>query len=134
MSSHKARWLALTSHHKWVFFRLHPDEKRPYITYSNVEVQEDNTRPFRAFLAMMLVAVSSRTVESHANTAIPLPPVQKHDDDGDDETEYDPREHEDGSNEGAREEPPFTRQMQRQTRASADLLARQTSVSRDIRH
>ena len=132
MSSHKARWLALTSHHKWVFFRLHPDEKRPYITHSNVEVQEDNTRLFRAFLAMMLVTALGHGVESHANI-VPLPPLQEHDDvddndGGDDDTEYDPDRHEDGSSEGAREEPPLTRQMQRRTRTSADLLVRQTPV------
>ncbi|KAL5512706.1 hypothetical protein ACEPAG_2972 [Sanghuangporus baumii] len=53
MASHKARWGAVTSHEKWVFIRLHPGEQ-PYITFSSVEPQENNTRPFRALLAMTL--------------------------------------------------------------------------------
>ncbi|KAL5482920.1 hypothetical protein ACEPAI_9515 [Sanghuangporus weigelae] len=55
MASHKARWGAVTSHEKWVFIRLHPGEQ-PYMTFSSVELQENNTRPFRALLAMILAA------------------------------------------------------------------------------
>lgn len=73
MASHKSNWLALTCHDSWVFFRLHnrtpgPGASNvPYITYSEVEKQSDNTRPFCALLAMMLAAQDKFEVESKAD-------------------------------------------------------------------
>ena len=71
MASHKARWGAITSHEQWVFIRLHPGSD-PYITFSSVELQENNTRPFRALLAMVLAAELDLEVDSHVNMQIPL--------------------------------------------------------------
>ena len=77
MSSHKIRWLALSSHAKWVFFRLHPGPQQPYITYSDVEVQENNTKPFRALLAMMLATEREFNVPSYPDKAVPLPSIKE---------------------------------------------------------
>ncbi|KAL5512466.1 hypothetical protein ACEPAG_3119 [Sanghuangporus baumii] len=70
MGSHHARWLALSSHEKWVFLRFHPRDDGPFISYSAIERQDNSTRPFRALLAMLLDAEGELTVESKAN----LPP------------------------------------------------------------
>ncbi|KAL5514714.1 hypothetical protein ACEPAG_2030 [Sanghuangporus baumii] len=56
MGSHRAKWLALTSHHKWVFLRFHNELRNPYISYSSVIPQQNDTRPFRALLGMMISA------------------------------------------------------------------------------
>ncbi|KAJ4473890.1 hypothetical protein J3R30DRAFT_3684842 [Lentinula aciculospora] len=81
MSSHKVNWLALTSHHKWIFFRLHPSsdkEPEPYISYSSVEMMENNTRPFRALLAMMLATVGEiKVVDSNVDKTVPLPVIEE---------------------------------------------------------
>ena len=52
MATHKANFLALTCHDKWLFFHLR-DGDRPLLTYSSVERQNENTRPFRALLGMI---------------------------------------------------------------------------------
>ena len=83
MSSHKINWLALTSHHKWIFFRLHPIQegvREPYISYSSVEKMEDNTRPLRALLAMLLAAMGEiKDVDSNVDTMVPLPMTEEED-------------------------------------------------------
>ena len=83
MSSHKVNWLALTSHHKWIFFRLHPIQegvREPYISYSSVERMEDNTRPLRALLAMLLAAMGEiKDADSNVDTMVPLPMIKVED-------------------------------------------------------
>ena len=133
MSSYKAQWLALTSHNKWIFFRSHLDREQPYITYSDFEEQRDNTRPFRAFLAIILVTAMDRTVESHANTAAPLPSIE--DDKGDEEDDSCKQEHESGGgSEGAGENCLVTQDVPKGTRAPPDLLVSRTLVSMIASH
>ncbi|KAL5501321.1 hypothetical protein ACEPAH_8581 [Sanghuangporus vaninii] len=146
MASHKARWGAITSHEKWVFLRLHPGEQ-PYITFSSVELQENNTRPFCALLAMILAAKLNLEVESHANMQLTLKTI----DDDDEESEStenssdaDPREDENvsfrGSGRVTREEPPVTRPGNRAGRTEAgeepDLMIgwSQHTVAKPRRH
>jgi len=57
-------WAVITSHHKWtVLRRLHDP---PILLYSQIELQKDNTRIFRALVAMTLAVGNQIT--------IPLPP------------------------------------------------------------
>ena len=81
MSSHKVNWLALTSHHKWIFFRLKPIQegmREPYIPYSSVEMMEGNTRPLLALLAMLLTAMGEiKDVDSNVDTMVPLPAIEE---------------------------------------------------------
>ena len=64
MGPQRVNWLALTSHHKWVFLRFHDDQKEPYLTYSTIIPQENDTRPFRALLGMMLASEFKINVKS----------------------------------------------------------------------
>ena len=59
----KVNWAVLTSHHKWIFFRLvnTPDGGHTF-TYSTVESQSGNTRPFLALLATLLAASGLITI------------------------------------------------------------------------
>ncbi|EJD08046.1 uncharacterized protein FOMMEDRAFT_150710 [Fomitiporia mediterranea MF3/22] len=79
MGSHKAHWLALTCYTKWIFLRLHCGKKPnpTYITYSTVEKQSNNTRPFRALLGMMLAITTNTDVPSTANMQVPLRDIPK---------------------------------------------------------
>ena len=83
MSTHKVNWLALTSHHKWIFFRLNPIQegmREPYIPYSSVEMMEGNTRPLLALLAMLLTAMGEiKDVDSNVDTMVPLPMIEAED-------------------------------------------------------
>ncbi|KAL5498957.1 hypothetical protein ACEPAH_1475 [Sanghuangporus vaninii] len=114
MASHKALWGAITSHEKWLFIRLHPGDD-PFITFSVVEKQTDNTRPFRALLAMIFEAELSLEVESHADMGEALATIEE--DEEDEPTkklpDVDPREDKSGTFKGSgkvtREEPPVTR-------------------------
>ena len=58
----KVNWAVLTSHHQWIFFRLVNTPQGPIFTYSKVESQSDNTRPFLALFAILLAAHGSITV------------------------------------------------------------------------
>ena len=53
-------WAVMTSHHKWSFLRRLRDP--PVLLYSQIEVQEDNTRPFRALIAMILASTGQITI------------------------------------------------------------------------
>lgn len=53
-------WAVITSHHKWSFLRRLHDP--PMLLYSQIELQEDNTRPFRALVAMILAAKGLITI------------------------------------------------------------------------
>ncbi|OCB90009.1 kinase-like protein [Sanghuangporus baumii] len=114
MASHKARWGAITSHEKWLFIRLHPGED-PFITFSAVEKQEDNTRPFRALLAMLLAAELNLEVESHADLESLLATIPEEDENDPTKElpDVDPREDKSdtfkGSGKVTREDPPVTR-------------------------
>ncbi|KAL5481084.1 hypothetical protein ACEPAI_10025 [Sanghuangporus weigelae] len=114
MASHKAHWGAITSHEKWLFLRLHPGDD-PFITFSVVEKQEDNTRPFRTLLAMILAAELNLEVESHADMGVALATIPE-EDENDPTTklpDVDPSEDKSGTFKGdgkvTREEPPVTR-------------------------
>ena len=69
MGSHRTEWGVLTCHDKWVFVRLHrgTDLQRAYITFSSVEEQSNNTKPFRALLGLLLASNYEIDVPSHAN-------------------------------------------------------------------
>ena len=69
MGSHQTEWGVLTCHDKWVFVRLHrgTDLQRAYITFSSVEEQSNNTKPFRALLGLLLASNYGIDVPSHAN-------------------------------------------------------------------
>ncbi|KAL5522766.1 hypothetical protein ACEPAG_8784 [Sanghuangporus baumii] len=114
MASHKARWGAITSHEKWLFIRLHPCDD-PFITFSVVEKQKDNTRPFRALLAMLLTAELDLEVESHADMESPLAAIPEEDENNPSKKlpDADPREDKSGTFKGTgkiiREESPVTR-------------------------
>ncbi|EJD08067.1 uncharacterized protein FOMMEDRAFT_150739 [Fomitiporia mediterranea MF3/22] len=68
MMIYRVEWLALSCFTKWVFFRLHlrGEGELPYVTYSTIEKQEDNTRPFRALFGMMLATAMNVDVPSNA--------------------------------------------------------------------
>ncbi|EJD08066.1 uncharacterized protein FOMMEDRAFT_150738 [Fomitiporia mediterranea MF3/22] len=71
-------WLALSCFTKWVFLRLHERDtvdEAPYITYSTIEEQSDNTRPFRALVGMMLAVARNVDVPSNADLEGRLRPV-----------------------------------------------------------
>ena len=71
-------WLALSCFTKWVFLRLHERDavdEAPYITYSTIEEQSDNTRPFRALVGMMLAVSKDVDVPSNADLEGRLRPV-----------------------------------------------------------
>ena len=53
-------WAVITSHHKWSFLRRLHDP--PMLLYSQIELQEDNTRPFRALVAVILAAKGLITI------------------------------------------------------------------------
>lgn len=109
MASHKARWGTITSSKKWVFLRLHPGAE-PYITFSSVEMQANNTRPFRALLAMMLAAELDLEVDSHADLEDLLSPIPEKP--AEDSPSPDPGEDKSESykgSRGTREEPLATR-------------------------
>ena len=74
MAEHQMEWGALTCHDKWIFVRLHKGTatQDPYLTYSTVEKQTENTKPFRALLGMVLAAVRGIDVKCHANMEMPL--------------------------------------------------------------
>ncbi|EJD05076.1 kinase-like protein [Fomitiporia mediterranea MF3/22] len=69
MVLYKVEWLALTCYTNWVFLRLHSRGagEVPYMTYSTIEEQLDNTRPFRALLGMMMAIARDIDVPSNAN-------------------------------------------------------------------
>ncbi|EJD08100.1 uncharacterized protein FOMMEDRAFT_150779 [Fomitiporia mediterranea MF3/22] len=77
MILYRAEWLALTCFTKWVFLRLHSrgTGEAPYITYSTIERQLDNTRPFCALLGMMLAYSRDISVPSNADMNGQLRPV-----------------------------------------------------------
>ncbi|KAL5483003.1 GSE1_5 [Sanghuangporus weigelae] len=79
MGSHHARWLALSSHEKWVFLRFHPRDDGPFISYSAIERQDNSTRPFRALLAMLLDAEGELTAESKVKPPPSFSTVSKED-------------------------------------------------------
>ena len=60
MCSTKVYWAAITSYHKWVFLRR-TEEPATY-TYSTVEIQSGNPRPFMTLLAIILAADGHITV------------------------------------------------------------------------
>ncbi|KAH8103235.1 hypothetical protein DFH11DRAFT_1521133 [Phellopilus nigrolimitatus] len=64
MASWRTEWLFLTSHNHWIIFRLHPDDERPYVTYSPMLSMKDETRPFRAFLGSLLASAGKVVVPS----------------------------------------------------------------------
>ena len=66
------KWAIVTSHHKWVFLRKLDD--RPVMLYSGVELQEENTRPFRALIAMILAAGGLITIPPPPEHSL-LPPA-----------------------------------------------------------
>ena len=86
MVSHGAKWLALTSHHKWVFLRLHSDSEEPYLTYSSVIPQQDDTRPFRALLGIMLAVEFDIDVQSEVTRGEPLQPIVIEDEEEDEDS------------------------------------------------
>ena len=102
MVAHKVHWAAVTSHDKWIFFRLHPDlngdPPKPYISFSTVEAQENNTRPFRALLAMMLATTENLNVASHPDNRALTPIPERKDED---EQHHDPGEDKPGSYRGS---------------------------------
>ena len=69
MGAHQTEWGVLTSHDKWLFFRLHKatNQQQAYVTFSSVEEQSNNTRPFRALLGMLLAAEYKIHVPTHVN-------------------------------------------------------------------
>ena len=77
MGSQRVNWLALTSHNKWVFFRLHNSSEEPYLTYSSVIPQQDDTRPFRALLGMMLASEFNIEVGNSVIRTGELPPIEE---------------------------------------------------------
>ena len=77
MGSLRVDWLALTSHHKWVFLRFHDDQKESYLTYSSIVPQENDTRPFRALLGMMLASEFDIEVENSVVRTGELPPAEE---------------------------------------------------------
>ncbi|KAK0465880.1 kinase-like domain-containing protein [Desarmillaria tabescens] len=101
MASHKANWLALTCHHKWIFLRLHNrpanGTQGPYITYSSVEEQPNNTKPFRALLAMMLAAEEGLEIESKADLSVPLLSIEEEDKEDSNKPQVDPDENTSGA-------------------------------------
>ena len=59
----RMNWAVLTSHHRWIFFRLvYTPEGRHIFSYSTVESQSGNTRPFLALLATLLDASGLITI------------------------------------------------------------------------
>ena len=60
MCSANIHWAAITSYHKWMFLRR-TDEPATF-TYSTVELQNDNPRPFMALLATSLAAEGRITI------------------------------------------------------------------------
>ena len=69
MTISEAEWCAVTSHHKWVFFRRIELNGRDVILYSRVELQQNSTRPFCALLAMILA--------DRKDITIPEPPHEE---------------------------------------------------------
>lgn len=115
MASNKAHWLILTSEEKWIFFRLHVGES-PYVTFSEVEEQSGNTRPFRAILATLLSAFKGVEVNSNPDLlAQPLDPIVETTEDSSDSgpSDTDTSGNHRGRGIGTREEPYVTRSKTR---------------------
>ena len=85
MGAQRVNRLILTSHHKWVFLRLHNDPEVPYLTYSSVIPQKNDTRPFRALLGMMLASEFDIEVESSAIRTGEVPSIEEEQEDNDEE-------------------------------------------------
>ena len=68
-------WSAVTSHHKWIFLRR--VENPVGLRYSTVELQENNTRPFLALLAMFLAAQGAITVSPPEENDNPLSRIEQ---------------------------------------------------------
>ncbi|EJD08334.1 uncharacterized protein FOMMEDRAFT_16742 [Fomitiporia mediterranea MF3/22] len=77
MILYRVEWLALSCFTKWVFLRLHRrgTDEAPYMTYSTIERQLDNTRPFRALLGMMLAISRNIDVPTNADMNVRLQSV-----------------------------------------------------------
>ena len=119
MGSLRVNWLALTSHHKWVFFRLHNDSEEPYLTYSSVIPQQDDTRPFRALLGMMLASEFNIEVGSSIIRTGELPPIEEEQEEQ--EKEASPNNVDQGKS-GSRKSP-SRRKREKQLDASALLVS-----------
>lgn len=110
MATHRSDWLALTSHHKWVFFQFRPGVQEPYITYSSVIPQENDTRPFRALLGMMLASEFGLLIDSRVNERVQLESI--------------------GEERRAKDEPPPDHDLDKQDK-SGTFKARSESSSQD---
>ena len=119
MGSQRVNWLALTSHHKWVFFRLHNDQKEPYLTYSSVIPQQDDTRPFRALLGMMLASEFDIEVENSVILTGELPPAEKEQEEQEEEASPN---HDDEGMSGSRKKA-YRKKREKQPDASALLVS-----------
>ena len=74
MGAYETEWGVLTCHDQWIFVRLHKGaySQQAYVTFSSVEGQSNNTKPFRALLGMLLAAEYEIDVPSHANMQVML--------------------------------------------------------------
>ncbi|OCB89155.1 kinase-like protein [Sanghuangporus baumii] len=113
MGSHRAKWLALTSHHKWMFLQFHNEPKNPYVSYSSVIPQQNDTRPFRALLGMMISAEFEIEVKSKVTRTRRLHPI-KEEKQAKEDPPLDPEKQDKsgsykGQTRGTRDEPPVLR-------------------------
>ena len=69
MGAYETEWGVLTCYDQWIFVRFHKGaySQQAYVTFSSVEGQSNNTKPFRALLGMLLAAEYEIDVPSHAN-------------------------------------------------------------------
>ena len=136
MAAHQTEWSALTCHDKWVFLRLHKGTatQKPYLTYSTVERQAENTRPFRALLGMILATVRRIDVGSHPNMEMLLTEIPEGSEDpsssssdeqsGQSQTDssYHPEDDSQPRERGTRSEPPLLRQPHQHNQSKPDIL------------
>lgn len=139
MAAHHSQWAALTCHDKWLFVRLHRGtvSHQAYITFSTVEGQTSNTRPFRALLGMMLAAKEDIDVESHADLGTQLTVIVEEEEEdpgipsprsptGSSHGSYNPANEgsSDDSSQGRRSQPPELR-PRHSARSTPDILVRE---------
>ncbi|EJD06895.1 kinase-like protein [Fomitiporia mediterranea MF3/22] len=117
MILYEVEWLVLSCFTRWVFLRLHRRAGEvPYITYSTIEEQLNNTRPFRALVGMMLAIAEEIDVPSNADMGGQLRPAPVQGTEGQSDGSEPPEQHDPsfkGRGQVTRAEPPETRSRSR---------------------